>query len=731
MKITTPQPSPIDPNLGFIINNRKDLAELIGIDLKDLNFWLYGLDRRSFYQQKTIPKSNGGTRVIHAVAEPLKYVQKKVLEVLQKNFTPSSYAHGFTPEKSILSNAYGHRNKRLIIKVDIKDFFPSITFSRVFGMFQGQPFQFGEQAALCLAQISCIDEDNGPLPQGGATSPYIANMLCRRMDKRLAKLASTSKCLYTRYADDITFSTNDVKNTNPEILIEKMLEIVKSEGFIPNDEKTRILHPSDRQVVTGIIVNKGLNVNRKYLMTLRAIIRNCERDGVVKQLVRAKPYKDKRTSQPGIEKVSSGKYLVKGKEVTEEKACVYFAKHLLGRLNFVSDVILYQKHLLEKKDKESQDAIRIQHELYPRINTFKDLLVRFTRLLDKPEYESVRKAARKLLLSYGTSMFLESHQVIKIEALTEFRKKEKDLISKKENAIYGCVDLSELEYFKYEESKKDPRFLITIQDKEEGIEKLKELVRYPMINYDKTISIFYSFTDSENGLGALIHSNSDFSIRRAITKIPQQYLENYYFLPKYFRVIMDVFLKELDKVNIGQDENIRIVEDSRTAPLVAALRKKIRFDDNEIVDVIKEKVERQRGKIVGGAPLIDCNNLQTDTLCTLVDNVSEAIELILTSMVKNTRGEVISVIGETNDDMREYVIKISDDSDGVIDRPAHDFCHGKLITVRKLLNGICQHSVFATFKDGNRQEFDMTNGELIPADTAVGVVHLIRLPLRK
>ena len=124
--------------------------------------------------------------------ELLKGLQRKLLARLEKDFKPSAYAHGFTKGKSIISNAAYHRRKKCIIKVDIRDFFPSINFGRVQGMLQGAPFHFGAEAAVTLAQITCLDNEGGVLPQGAATSPYIANMICRRLDSRLAGIASPS-----------------------------------------------------------------------------------------------------------------------------------------------------------------------------------------------------------------------------------------------------------------------------------------------------------------------------------------------------------------------------------------------------------------------------------------------------------------------------------------------------------------------------------------------------------
>ncbi len=196
------------------IASRRDLARYIGIPLRWLAAVLYEGDRSRLYTVREIPKASGGTRTLHAVAGKLKQVQRKALDKLQHDFPPSACAHGFVPGRSIITNAIPHRRKKVVVKLDIVDFFPSIRFARVFGMFQAPPFRFGREAAMTLAQLACVPEDNGPLPQGGVLSPYIANVICRRMDQRLSAIARQHRCSFTRYADDLTFSTNDVSRLN-------------------------------------------------------------------------------------------------------------------------------------------------------------------------------------------------------------------------------------------------------------------------------------------------------------------------------------------------------------------------------------------------------------------------------------------------------------------------------------------------------------------------------------
>ena len=261
-------------------------------------YWKKGHNK---YTKLVINKANGKPRTIHNPSKRLKIIQRKALEKLQvvKKFQPRSHAHGFAQGKSIITNAAFHQKSKRIIKMDLKDFFPSIHFGRVRGMFMAYPFEFGEKAATIMAQLACLDDKIGILPQGGPLSPYIANMMCRRLDKKLAEVARSHRCHFTRYADDITFSTNDVSQNNINGLIKETSSIIESEGFVVNKDKTKILTPEERQVVTGIIINDGINVNRRYVRNLRATLRNCDKDGIESQIER-KIFRDNRSSRPNL-----------------------------------------------------------------------------------------------------------------------------------------------------------------------------------------------------------------------------------------------------------------------------------------------------------------------------------------------------------------------------------------------------------------------------------------------
>jgi len=260
------------------ISSPQDIADLLEIDLKRLYYHIYVVPESSRYTTFDIPKRRGGVRTISSPATPLKIIQRKLNQVLLQVYTPKPSVHSFLPNRSILSNAKVHAGRRNILNIDLESFFPSINFGRVRGLFMGTPYNLNPRVATILAQICCF---NNQIPQGAPTSPIISNMICAKMDSELIKLAKANKSDYTRYSDDITFSTNlrefpsDCAILNDLGQIEIGVElnaIITQNGFKINDNKTRMRGKSLRQEVTGITINKFPNVRRKYVRQIRAML---------------------------------------------------------------------------------------------------------------------------------------------------------------------------------------------------------------------------------------------------------------------------------------------------------------------------------------------------------------------------------------------------------------------------------------------------------------------------
>lgn len=233
------------------------------------------------YKVFYIPKKTGGAREISAPNSGLKQVQKRLAKQLLTAYQPRSGAHGYIPKRSILTNADPHVGSRYVLNIDLEDFFDSINFGRVLGIFRARPYLAQPDIAAVLAQI-CTHANK--LPQGAPTSPIISNMICAKLDAQLRELARKYKCAYTRYCDDITFSTKKTKfpeeiartefseNKRYVFLGSELAKIIQQNGFKVKASKTRLLSKCDRQEVTGLVTNEFVNVKRTYIRNIRAAL---------------------------------------------------------------------------------------------------------------------------------------------------------------------------------------------------------------------------------------------------------------------------------------------------------------------------------------------------------------------------------------------------------------------------------------------------------------------------
>lgn len=260
------------------IQSRNNLADCLGIPHRKLTHILYGKKPDSYYTTFEIPKRNGDPRTICAPSGDLKTLQVKLTNLLwsyqksiweEKGIKPN-ISHAFEKEKSIITNAKIHRNKRFVLNLDLENFFDSFHFGRVQGYFEKNcNFKLPHEVAVILAQLTCYQ---GRLPQGAPSSPIITNLICQAMDIYLLRVAKKYKLDYTRYADDLTFSTNDRHFVEKqEKFLAEAIAAIKRAGFSINEKKTRLQFRDSRQEVTGLIVNKKLNVNHAYVRKTRAM----------------------------------------------------------------------------------------------------------------------------------------------------------------------------------------------------------------------------------------------------------------------------------------------------------------------------------------------------------------------------------------------------------------------------------------------------------------------------
>jgi len=282
--------------------SKNDLALILDLKVSFLTNVLYRIKPERQYYQFKIPKKNGGERIINAPSSKLKTLQSRLSTLLLdciddinkikypnptikypnpkvKHPTPqikkSTLAHGFVRKHSIFTNAMMHLNQKSVLNIDLNNFFDSFNFGRVRGFFiKNENFKLHPDIATVIAQIACYDNK---LPQGSPCSPVITNLITHSLDIRLASLANKHSCTYSRYADDITFSTR--KSTFPTQIMnendggyaagKKLRSEIKRAGFTINSSKTRIQYEDSRQDVTGLVVNKKPNIKKEYWQTAR------------------------------------------------------------------------------------------------------------------------------------------------------------------------------------------------------------------------------------------------------------------------------------------------------------------------------------------------------------------------------------------------------------------------------------------------------------------------------
>lgn len=252
---------------------------------KQLNYFINPTRNRCCYKTFTIPKKSGGVRTISAPVKMLKSFLTYTNVILQSLYDAPECVTGFVPGRSIVDNAQKHVGMNYVFNTDIKDFFPSISKSRVWATLKVPPFCFNDTIADAIAGLCCtyvsLDgiQDNIALPQGSPCSPILTNIICHNLDRRLTNLAKRLGLNYSRYADDITFSSmHNVYQKGGEFL-KGLYDIVEGQRFTLNEKKTRLQKKGARQEVTGLIVNSRVNVSKDYVRDLDNLLYIWEKYG--------------------------------------------------------------------------------------------------------------------------------------------------------------------------------------------------------------------------------------------------------------------------------------------------------------------------------------------------------------------------------------------------------------------------------------------------------------------
>lgn len=281
-----------------VLSTPADLAQALGLSIPRLRWLAFHTEvaTRTHYVSFTVPKKNGGQRILSAPHSTLAAAQRWILDQIVAKLPVEPPAHGFLSGRSILTNAWPHAGKAVVVNLDLEDFFPSIGFPRVRSVFQRVGYSPAVATILALLCTECprrgviyagkpYQVATGPrgLPQGACTSPGLSNQVARRLDRRLAGLAARLGLTYTRYADDLTFSGDALLNPRIGYLMARVRHIAGDEGFTVNESKSRVLRRNTAQTVTGLVVNDRPGVRRREVRRLRAILHRARTEGLAAQ----------------------------------------------------------------------------------------------------------------------------------------------------------------------------------------------------------------------------------------------------------------------------------------------------------------------------------------------------------------------------------------------------------------------------------------------------------------
>ncbi len=278
MPSSLPDTAPALTIEGRALETSNDVAEFFEMHPGHLIYSLYKAPPDERYRHFEIPKRTGGMRLISSPRGVVRDCQQKLAPLLQAIYDAHPSAHGFIKERSVVTNASGHVGRHWVLNVDLYDFFPTINFGRVRGLFMAPPFRMGAKAATVMAQLCTYR--NG-LPQGAPTSPALSNFVAGQLDRRLTRLAKEQKCRYSRYADDITFSCDHtvfppaLATLDVSARLEQQVkagdaleEAIRVCGFAINAKKVRL------QGVTGIKASRASPSIARSMSSARASARS-------------------------------------------------------------------------------------------------------------------------------------------------------------------------------------------------------------------------------------------------------------------------------------------------------------------------------------------------------------------------------------------------------------------------------------------------------------------------
>jgi len=261
----------------FNVHGAKNIYDLLEVKKEDIEKIVANIE--NYYRSYPIKKASGKLRWIDAPQKPLKEYQKKILERLLYQFRAHESAVGFIKHIGVKDGAARHLGNKVVLCIDVQDFFGSLSLFQVYAAYgymltklskDKKSFSYGSEDLELLVKLSTY---KGHVPQGAPTSPALANIICRQMDRELQDIAVKNDLVYTRYADDIAFS-HARKNFKITKIIEQTKKVMSYYGLKLNSKKTRVLRPHKRMAITGVVINEKLSVAKPVWRNVRAQLHN-------------------------------------------------------------------------------------------------------------------------------------------------------------------------------------------------------------------------------------------------------------------------------------------------------------------------------------------------------------------------------------------------------------------------------------------------------------------------
>lgn len=693
-------------------------------------------ERKRLYNEHTIQKRGGGMRTISAPEHPIKFLQQQFLKVCTALFPRHKCAHGFEPGRSPATHASNHVRKKWVWTIDIKEFFPSIHWGRVRGMFRVYPFEAPDHVAQALANLTTFD---GVLPQGAPTSPILSNLICRKLDSRLFQWARTNGYTYTRYADDLTFSTNQESfPTEDQVFIK---EIVGDEGFRVHPKKERLMPSYGRQSVTGLVVNEKVNVPREFISGLRALLHNVEEHGWESQVARQEwlfdewdeweQYRDQRMTAEKFQhydKRQGTKHLLvrpsavmskvqglvrKSRRASGEDKSRYFALAINAFKSAVEGQINYLGQIKGR-----------QNDKYQKLKDWFNYLKEF----DNEVARNYREIQNKV---FGAISQRKKKRLLRMQSLQQ-------------SARYGTAQEVQTKVDQVQDEAIGLQWISQTMSQDEYHEEVEAVARRASTSPILTGTFFQYVNAREGYFKELIHrsTNDDSHTTKELLKQCRSILTVFNdLLPPDLAEAFDNFLRTCERENRSDEEWHPYDDPEFLESTVRPFKQKIRFepggDGADLAEAIRNRFEdvKEERKRESEPPVHYKNPLNYNLrFNTFTPQVKEAVQLIVESVITNSNVEEaklqvsLNPIPDADLDTELDAVRLSILDEGGFFRapePPSVLFRGKLRRATQILQGLAEWRLSYPTDGGNAFQSDvLTSDELRPLPVAPdGVQH--------